>query len=245
MPDDAVTVDLLAVGAHPDDAEVGCGGVLLRVAGRGLRTGVVDLTRGEAATRGNPETRQREGDRATELLGLAVRTGLAFPDGAVGTDPGHRPALVEAIRELRPRVVLAPYPEDRHPDHAAAGRLAREACFLAGIRRVGKGRPHRPSALFHYMLHQPFDPSFLVDVTDVWERKKEAVAAYETQFGTGPEPATEIGGPWFLEMLEARAAFHGAMMGVPLAEAYHSPGPIGLSDPPGLDGEAPAYQMFW
>jgi N-acetylglucosamine malate deacetylase 1 len=244
MPDGSMSVDILAFGAHPDDAEVGCGGVLIGAADRGLRTAVVDLSRGEAATRGDPETRQRECDRATKLLRLAVRTGLDLPDGAVGTVPGHRPALVAAIRELRPRVVLAPYPEDRHPDHAAAGRLAREACFLSGVAEVGEGEPHRPRALFHYMLHQPFDPSFVVDVTDVWDRKMVAVAAYESQFGdTGP--ATEIGGPFFMDLLEARATLHGAMVGVRRGEAYHAPGPVGLSALPGLEGEVPAYRMYW
>ncbi|HKX25133.1 MAG TPA: PIG-L family deacetylase, partial [Actinomycetota bacterium] len=112
-------VDLLAVGAHPDDVEMGCGGVLLLAAAEGRRTGIVDLTDGEASTRGTPEIRAQERDRATELLGVATRQRLGLVDGTVGTEPDHRLALVGAIRELQPRVVVAPYPEDRHPDHAA------------------------------------------------------------------------------------------------------------------------------
>jgi bacillithiol biosynthesis deacetylase BshB1 len=244
MSDGTVTVDVLALAAHPDDAEVGCGGVLLRSMDWGRRVGVIDLTRGEAATRGDPETRRRERDRATKLLGLAVRTGLDLPDGALGTEPEHRLAVVRAIRELRPEVVLAPYPEDRHPDHAAAGRLAREAAFLASVAGVGEGPAHRPRALFHYMLHHQFDPSFVVDVSDVWDRKMEAVAAYESQFGTGPGPATALAGGRFLELLEARATVHGAMVGVRRAEAYRAAGPIGLSDLPVLGTEPPTYRMF-
>jgi bacillithiol biosynthesis deacetylase BshB1 len=243
MPD-GMTVDVLALAAHPDDAEVGCGGVLLLWADRGRRVGVLDLTRGEAATRGDPETRARERDRATKLLGLSHRSTLGLPDGAVGTEPGHRLAVIRAIRELRPDVLLAPYPEDRHPDHAAAGRLAREAAFLSGVAGVGRGEPHRPGALFHYLLHHPFEPSFVVDVSEVWDRKMEAVEAYESQFGAGPGPSTELSGRRLLEVLEARATVHGAMVGFRRAEAYHAPGPVGLADLPVFGPGPPTYRMF-
>jgi N-acetylglucosamine malate deacetylase 1 len=240
-------VDVLAVGAHPDDAEMGCGGALLVAAGRGSRTGVVDLTDGEASTRGNLEGRARERDRATEILGLTARERVGLPDGSVGTVADHRLALVRAIRNLRPRVVLAPYPEDRHPDHAAAGRLAREACFFAGVRRIGEGEPHRVGHLYHYMAHQPFTPSFVVDVSGVWDRKMEAVRAYASQFGDADHPATEIGGPGFLEILEARASVHGAMIGVAHGEPFHALGPVAVSMVPGLSPEdpVPGYGMFF
>ena len=239
-------VDLLAVGAHPDDVEMGCGGTLLLAAAKGKRTGIVDLTDGEASTRGSPEIRAEERDRATALLGVAARKGLGLEDGSVGTEPDHRLALVRTIRELRPRVVVAPYPEDRHPDHAAAGRLAREACFLAGVGRIGDGNAHRPARMYHYMAHHPFTPSFVVDVSSVWDRKMTAVRAYHSQFGADAEPATQIGGPRFLELLEARASVHGALIGVDRGEPFHQPGPVALASLPGLDPaeRAPGYSMF-
>jgi N-acetylglucosamine malate deacetylase 1 len=240
-------VDILAVAAHPDDAELGCGGTLLVAAAHGYRTAVVDLTDGEASTLGSPEVRALERDRATEVLGLAIRERVGLPDGSVGTAPDHRLAVVSAIRDLRPRVVLTPYPEDRHPDHAAAGRLAREACFFAAVRRIGEGDPHRVARLYHYMAHQPFTPTFVVDVSEVWDRKLEAVRAYATQFGGVDRPATEIGGFGFLEILEARAVVHGAMIGVRRGEPFHALGPVAASLLPGLspDDPVPAYGMFF
>jgi bacillithiol biosynthesis deacetylase BshB1 len=241
------SVDLLAIGAHPDDAELGCGGVLI-VAGRaGMRVAVADLTRGEAATSGGPQQRERERRHASERLGLHARLNVGLPDAAVGTAPEHRVAVVEVLRRLRPRVVLAPYIEERHPDHAAAGRLAREASFLAGLAKFGTGEAHRVGALYHYMLHTPFTPAFLVDVSDVWAAKMNAVEAYSSQFGTSS--ATEIGQGRFLELLEARGAFHGAMIGAARAEAFIGVGPLALEALPGLQpGRAqPAqrYHMFW
>jgi N-acetylglucosamine malate deacetylase 1 len=240
-------VDVLAVAAHPDDAELGCGGTLLVAAAHGYRTAVVDLTDGEASTLGSPEVRALERDRATEVLGLAIRERVGLPDGSVGTATDHRLAVVSAIRDLRPRVVLTPYPEDRHPDHAAAGRLAREACFFAAVRRIGEGDPHRVARLYHYMAHQPFTPTFVVDVSEVWDRKLEAVRAYATQFGGVDRPATEIGGFGFLEILEARAVVHGAMIGVRRGEPFHALGPVAASLLPGLspDDPVPAYGMFF
>jgi bacillithiol biosynthesis deacetylase BshB1 len=239
-------VDLLAVAAHPDDAEIGCGGVLLLAVDAGNRVAVVDMTDGEAATRGTPEIRDRERRRASELLGLAERERLALPDGSLGTRPEHRLELVRLLRALRPRVVLAPYPEDRHPDHAAAGRLTREACFLAGVPKVGQGDPHRPVRLYHYMLHQPFTPSFVVDVSTVWTRKWEAIRTYRSQFAGDDGPITEIATPGFLEMLEARSLVHGAMIGAERGEPFHQRGPVPLTSLPGLDpGTAPPrYGMF-
>ena len=239
-------VDVLAIGAHPDDAEIGCGGALLLAAAEGLRTGVVDLTDGEAATRGNRDTRLRERDTAGQLLGLAVRERVGLADGALGTVPDHRLAVVRVIRGLRPRVVLAPYPEDRHPDHAAAGRLAREACFLAGVGRVGEGERHRPARLYHYMVHQPFTPSFVVDVSSVWDRKMAAVRAYASQFEVDEDLATEISGPGFLELVQSWAVVHGAMIGVERGEAFRQPGPVPFSSLPGLDPDEPPphYGMF-
>ena len=145
------------------------------------------------------------------------------------------------LRELRPRVLLAPYPSDRHPDHAAAGRLAREACFLAGVQRFGDGDPIVPQRLYHYMLHEPFEPTFVIDVDAVWERRTEALQAYASQFGRpSQERATAIAGHAFLDMLDARAVVHGALIGAARGEAFHCPGPLLVDGLPGLDEARPA-----
>jgi bacillithiol biosynthesis deacetylase BshB1 len=246
------SVDLLAIGAHPDDAEVGCGGVLASAALAGVRVAVADLTAGELATHGDPQTRGQEGERAATILGLHERVALGIPDGWVGTEPRHREVVVELIRNLRPRLVLAPYPEDRHPDHAAGGKLVREACFLAAVGKFSSGSPHRPAALYHYPVHHPLAPSFVVDVTAVWSQKMDAVRAYKSQFEPAPHEAqTEIGNKGFLAFLEARSRFYGGMIGVERGEAFYSQGPIALEALPGLqrieaDGPPgpPGYRAF-
>jgi N-acetylglucosamine malate deacetylase 1 len=243
-------VDVLAIAAHPDDAEVGCGGALRLAADAGHRVAVADLTAGELSTSGSLDLRGRERERASELLGLAERVALDLPDAAIGTDAAaHRAALVGLLRDLRPRVVLAPHTDDRHPDHAAAGRLTRDACFLAGVAKLGKGEPHRPARLYHYLLHHPFEPTFVLDVSEVWERRMKAVTAYESQFGRAEErPGTEIGHPAFLELLDARASYYGAMVGAARGEPYRSRGPLHARVLPGLDGTQgdvrPAYRSF-
>ena len=240
LPREGLRPPVLALAAHPDDAEIGCGGALVLAARAGARTAIADLTAGEASTRGTPELRARERDRASELLGLAERVALDLPDTALGTDPADRHAVAGLLRELRPRVLLAPYPADRHPDHAAAGRLAREACFLAGVRRFDRGAPHVPERLYHYMLHEPFAPSFVLDVGAVWDQRMAAVAAYASQFGSGEGDAvTAIGGEAFMDILSARATVHGALVGARRGEAYHCSGPVAVAALPGLEGGRP------
>jgi bacillithiol biosynthesis deacetylase BshB1 len=234
-------VDVLALAAHPDDAEVGCGATLLLAAKAGARTAIADLTAGEASTHGTPELRARERDRASALLGLTERVTLDLPDTAVGTDPAHRDAVVALLRELRPRVVLAPYPRDRHPDHAATGRLAREACFLSGVQRFSSGEPHAPERLYHYMLHEPFAPTFVLDVGPVWEQSRSVLAAYASQFGRSvADRATPIAGHEFLDMLAARATVHGAFIGADRGEPFYCTGPLAVSALPGLEVPRPS-----
>jgi N-acetylglucosamine malate deacetylase 1 len=244
----SAAVDILGIAAHPDDAEIGCGGALMLAADAGLRVAVADLTSGEMATRGTPKQRDQERARAAELLRLCDRIAVGMPDTGVGTEPWHRDAIVALIRDWRPRIVLAPYPDDRHPDHAAAGRLVREACFLAGVARLGAGSPHRPRRLYHYMLHHSFEPSFVLDVSAVWTRRMAAVAAYESQFGAATGQRTEIGDPAFLEQLSARASFFGAMIGAQHGEPFYCRGPVAASMLPGLSpGDTDhdlRYRMF-
>ena len=244
------TVGLLAVAAHPDDAEIGCGGALVLAASAGLTVAVVDLTRGERSTSGTVEQRDEERARAAELLGLSRRFTLDLPDTALGTDPSHRDALAALLRELRPRIVLAPHTDDRHPDHAAAGQLARAAAFLAGVVRARPGEPHRTRRLYHYPLHHPFEPSFVLDVSAVWDRRMQAVRAYTSQLALPPgQRRTAIGDPRFLELLEARAAHYGAMVGAERGEPYLCHGPLRLTALPeladsGQDGDPPRYRTY-
>ena len=165
--------------------------------------------------------------KAADLLGLCGRFSVGLPDTEIGTDPMHRLPIIQLVRETRPRVVLGPYWQDRHPDHAAAGQLVREACFFAGVSKVGVGHPHRPERSYYYMLHHPFSPSFVVDISSVWERKMKAVAAYRSQFqsdSSGLE--TALSRPDFTCFLKARALWFGAMIGAPYGEPFLTPAPV-------------------
>jgi bacillithiol biosynthesis deacetylase BshB1 len=222
-------LDILVFAAHPDDAELGCGGALISSSEKGLEVGIADLSGGEGSTRGNPALRLQETGQASLHLKLKVRLSLGLPDTKIGQDPAHRLALVKAIREYQPRIVLAPYLKDRHPDHAATGKLAREACFYAGVRSVGEGPPYRPERLYHYMLHQPFRPSFILDITRAWPEKLAALQAYQSQFQAGESgPATAISGPDFLNFMEIRARYYGGLIGTGFGEPFYTDGPLAL-----------------
>jgi bacillithiol biosynthesis deacetylase BshB1 len=235
MGSDRPSIELLVVAAHPDDAEICVGGSLLIARERGLRTAVVDLTRGELSSRGDPETRRAETDRATALLGLTYRANLDLGDGAVRDTDAARRALVGEIRELRPRVVLAPWPDDLHPDHAGAGELVHRTYYLTGVHRFapGKARAYRPAALGFYMGHTPFEPSVVVDISAVWERKLEVIRAYASQFhrpGVAGAP-TKISRPDFPAFLEGRAREHGLRAGVEFGEPIRWLDPPAVADP--------------
>ncbi|MCP4544103.1 MAG: bacillithiol biosynthesis deacetylase BshB1 [Chloroflexi bacterium] len=253
-------LDILAFAPHPDDAELGCAGSLILAADQGLRVAIADLTEGERASRGTPEKRAREKERAADLLGLCERFSLGLPDTKIGTDPAQRLPVIQLIRETRPRVVLAPYGIDRHPDHVAANKLVRDACFFAGVKNVGMGCSHRPERVYQYMIHHPFSPNFVIDVSLVWERRMAAVMAYASQFHSGLAvhdkcstengPDTVISQPSFLRFVEARAIYYGAMVGAAYGEPFYMPGPVplrefpNLVDPRPLPGKLPAYSMY-
>jgi bacillithiol biosynthesis deacetylase BshB1 len=244
-------LEVLAFSAHPDDAEIGCGGALALAARRGLRVGVADLTNGERATRGTPAGRATEKGAATRALRLSERIALGLPDGELGLAREAVAAVVEVIRDTRPRTVLAPSGVDRHPDHEAAAGLVRQGCFEAGVGSVGSGALHRPAHQFSYIAHTPFDPSFVVDISEVWEQKKAAVACYRSQFSEdGGGAATALSGGGFMELLEVRARWFGAMIGARHGEPYLCRGPVPLPGLPGLPGthasEAPSleYSMW-
>jgi len=231
-------VDVLAIGAHPDDVELGCGGTLAVLAAAGRRIGILHLTSGEAGTRGTPEARRLEAERAAEALGAAELAFLDCGDGGLRTGPAQEDELIAALRRFRPELVLGPTPSDRHPDHGRAHRLVADACFYAGLARRGEGEPHRPAAVYSYMQHDPFEPSFVVDVTSGWEHKMRALDAYESQIHPGGEgaeatagPATKVASPEFRRMIEGRARHFGQLVGAELGEPFRSPLPLAVRDP--------------
>lgn len=226
-------VDILVIGAHPDDAEIACGGTVLRVTRGGGAVAVLDLSAGERATRGSASIRREEAKRASDVLGLAARDNLGLPDCAIRDTEAARLQLVEAIRRHRPDILIAPHPEDHHPDHAAAGCLAAAAAFLSGVGGVGAGsKRHRVRALFFYMMHHRFKPDVIVDVSDVYEDKVQSVQCYASQLHDPNIRSKEtlIASKDFLDRLRARNRYYGELIGVPYGEALASRHPPGVHD---------------
>lgn len=215
-------LDVLAIAAHPDDVEQTCGGTLLKMAELGYRTGILDLTAGDMGTRGSPELRMKEADRAAEILEVKWRGNLRFPDARLENNIAARMTLAMQIRTLRPRVVIIPYWEARHPDHYRAGELAFEAAFLAGLRKLDEDtEPHRPFKVIYSSLYANVIPSFVVDVSAQFERRMDALFAYESQYGASAEgsnlfPQREE----IHERLAAIARFYGNQIGVRYGEPF-------------------------
>ena len=227
-------VDVLAFSPHPDDADLGCGGTLAALASRGLSFGIVDLTRGEMATRGTPEIRAREAREAARILGARFRETLDLGDGGLRTDRAAELRVVEAVRRARPRVVLAPLPTDRHPDHARAGRLVPEAAWYAGLAKLETELPpHRPDQVLYYATYVLVMPTFLVDVSATFATKVAALRAYRSQFHDpkSGEPETYVSSKGFFEGIEARARALGRIANVEYAEGFVSNAPPTLADP--------------
>ena len=230
-----MTLDILAFGAHPDDVELDASGTLIKAGRGGARTGVITLTRGEMGTRGTPATRAAEFDTASAAMGLSHHEMLALPDGRLAPDQDAREAVVREIREHRPRIVLLPYWEDRHPDHPAASRIIEEAAFLAGLAKRDTGQePYRPSQLVYYMNAWEFEPSFIVDVSGVIEEKRRALQAYSSQVYnagfTGNEPPTFIASEHFQELLFSRMAHYGHLIGKKYGEPFRIRGLVEVND---------------
>lgn len=228
-------LDVLAIGAHADDVELGCGGTVALLASQGRKVGILHLTRGEAGTRGTAEERQHEAGVAARALGAATVEFLDFGDGALCTGQAEEDVLIGVLRRLRPELVLGPAPSDRHPDHGRAHRLVADTCYYSGLARRGEGEPHRPGAVFSYMPHDPFVPSFVVDVTDTWDRKLEALAAYESQLHQHgqerDEPLTKVASQEFRQAVEGRARHYGLVVGAAYGEPFWSRLPLAVTDP--------------
>lgn len=218
-------IDLLVVGPHPDDAELGLGGTLARAHAAGLGTAVVDLSRGEAATKGTPELRAEEAQAAAQLLGLDERRNLGWPDSRIVDGEQRRLELAAALRELRPRVVAAPHPNDRHPDHVAAAIIVPAAVHLAGLAAAPlAGEPWKAERLYAYMGNGPFDATVVVDVSDTIEVWEAAVRCYRSQF-TG-DPASETVTPDIFRRRRGRAAYWGSFIGTDYGEPLWTPHPL-------------------
>jgi len=219
---DSFVADILAIAAHRDDVEQTCGGTLLRMASRGLRTAILDLTQGEAGSRGSAEERAQEAAEAARLLGVSWRQALDLPDGAVENTLENRIKIVRVLRLLQPRVVVLPYWQARHPDHAAVAALGYDACFLSGLAKVDTGLPpHRPFKIVYASLYADVRPSFVVDITPFIDQRHEALMAYRSQYAnqaTGSGlfvPEEEI-----RERTLAEARHYGLLAGVRYGEPF-------------------------
>jgi N-acetylglucosamine malate deacetylase 1 len=218
------TVDLLAIAAHRDDAELTCGGTLAKAVRAGHRVGIVDLTEGESGTRGDAATRAAEADRAAAALGVHVRVNAGLPDAHLHNDEPSRAKLVALLRMTRPRVVLLPFPIGRHPDHRVASELGRDACYLAGLAKYGApGQPHRPFKVLYALAYRedPVKPSFVVDISDTFEIKMTAIRCYASQFD-GAKAAGEIHptGQDLYELIRVQSAHYGSLIRRPYGEPF-------------------------
>jgi bacillithiol biosynthesis deacetylase BshB1 len=215
-------VDLLVFGPHPDDIEIGIGGTVARHTSLGFSVGLCDLTAGEMASNGTVEERLHEADRAAKILGCAWRANLRWPDRRIGKDPAHLDEAIGFIRKHRPRVIAAPHWSDRHPDHEAASRVLTEAVFSSGLRRYeAPGQPWRPERLCYYFINDSAPPSFVVDVSEYYERKRQALDCHTSQFQPSPNAVgTRLNTPLFRQLVESRDAQFGAMAGVVWAEGF-------------------------
>ncbi len=232
-------LDILALAAHPDDTELGCAGTLYTHILKGKKVGVVDFTQGELGTRGTVAIRTKEANDASKILGLSVRENLKFRDGFFRNDEAHQLALVQKIRTYQPDIVLANALDDRHPDHGKAAQLSIDALFLSGLRMVEttsdegvQQAPWRPRLVLHYIQSKMLVPDLIVDVSAGWDKKIEAIKAFESQFfnTNKNEPATYISNPEFLKMIEARGKEFGHSIGAAYGEGFQSTRNVGVEN---------------
>jgi bacillithiol biosynthesis deacetylase BshB1 len=225
-------MDAIFFGAHPDDVELTSGGLAALLASHGHPVVVVDLTRGEAASRGTVEEREREAREAARALGVAGRENLGLPDlGLDRSDRSQVRAVVGCLRKHRPHLVVAPYADDAHPDHVEAAHLVARACYLSGLAKFdAPGERHRPDRLLHALYRTTRAPDIVVDVTAVWDRCRQAILAHRSQLAPEAGPPTYLTHPGFQEEIEARARAWGASIGARYGEGYRLRGPLGISD---------------
>ncbi|MDQ3681568.1 MAG: bacillithiol biosynthesis deacetylase BshB1 [Bacteroidota bacterium] len=232
-------LDVLAIGAHPDDVELGCSGTLINEIKRGKKAGIIDLTQGEMGTRGTIETRHNEAADAAKIIGVQVRENLKLRDGFFLNDEMNQLKLVKSLRQYQPEIVIGNILEDRHPDHGRAGHLVYDACFLSGLGKIetknedgSRQEKWRPKYLLHYLQDRFYEPDLILDVSEVWEQRLKSIKAYKTQFYNfdSQEPQTYISSPEFLEAIIARARLLGKRIGVQFAEGFISKKNIGIKN---------------
>ncbi len=231
-------VDILAIGVHPDDVELGCSGTLINDIRSGRKIAIVDLTQGELGTRGTIQTRYQEAKKAGEIIGVHARENLKMRDGFFQNDEEHQRQLITIIRKYQPEIVIGNILNDRHPDHGRAGKLISDACFLSGLSKVETSLENksqerwRPKYVLQYLQDRYQEPDLVIDISDVFEQRMESIKAYATQFhnpGTGG-PQTYISSPEFLESIIARARNMGKKIGVKYGEGFLSEKKIGLKN---------------
>jgi N-acetylglucosamine malate deacetylase 1 len=222
-------LDILVLASHPDDAEISCAGTIARHVALGHKVGIVDLTRGELGTRGTVELRAKEAAASSKILGVAVRENLGLKDGFFQNDPTHQLSVIRAVRKFQPTIVLANAIYDRHVDHGKGASLAYDGCFLSGLIRIetvddegNKQAPWRPRAVYHFIQSLYIEPDFIVDISEYWDKKVEAISAFKSQFfdPESREAETYISNPGFIKMLEARAIDWGYAIGTKYGEGF-------------------------
>ncbi len=229
-------LDVLAIGAHPDDIELSCAATVAKLVKSGKKVAIVDLTQGELGTRGSKAIRKQEAESAAKILGVEFRDNLKIPDGNIELNRKNIASVMEVLRTFQPTVILFPHSLERHPDHEHAHRLCKEAWFLAGLEKIStrvqgkKQEPFRPKKYFHYMQKYEFTPSFIVDVSDVYELKTKALSAFESQFYNphSKERETLLSSKLFLESIRARDIHHGSLINTAFGEPFYSIEPIGI-----------------
>lgn len=223
-----MNLDVLVFAAHPDDAELAMGGTIAKLTKNDFKVGIIDLTRGELGTRGTAETRQKEAFNAAIALKIALRENLGMPDGNIQNSRENLMKVILAIRKFRPKIIFAPYKNDRHPDHIDASNLIKRAMFSSGLAKIktfDKEVPQnhfRPEKLFYYMQTYTFDPSFIIDISETFDQKMKAVQCYSTQFHNPKslEPETFISSPEFINYIKSRAEYYGFAIGRTYGEPF-------------------------
>ncbi|MBD0296423.1 MAG: bacillithiol biosynthesis deacetylase BshB1 [Flavisolibacter sp.] len=231
-------LDVLAIGVHPDDVELGCSGTLIKEIKRGKKVGVIDLTEGELGTRGTVLDRYEEATEAAKIMGVTVRENLKMRDGFFKNDEEHQLQLIRVLRKYQPEIVFGNVLDDRHPDHGRAGKLIYDACFLSGLSKIETfvdeipQNKWRPKYLFQFVQDRFYEPHILIDISDVWEQRVNSIKAYKSQFFNpdSREPQTYISSPEFLESVTARARLLGKRIGVQFAEGFISQKSIGIQN---------------
>lgn len=234
-----IKLDILVLPVHPDDAELGCAGVILKHIAMGKKVGIADITRGELGTRGTAEIRAKEAAAAAEILGLTVRENIGLPDGFFQNTPEYQLKVIEVIRKYQPDIIITNAYHDRHPDHGRASSLVEESSFLAGLRRIettfeGKQQePWRPNMVLHFIQDRYIEPDIVIDVTEHWDKKIASIMAYGSQFYNPEwkgEPQTYISSPDFIRIIEGRAMEFGKSINAKYAEGFTSRKILGVDN---------------